>query len=265
MKKTNFAILSLLTAGILTLALTGFKTLGKPHKQPLKVERQNLMLQHMVGNIPSEDFDIGIMMDVPVSGPSFLMDSVTRLLNQSIYFFFDDRMDPRFTPAEVYCPDGKRLLQHYREVYSPYIEDTCEFHGCCPTFDFLSVTMVEQTESYVTYQVSDYFIGEGDCNYLKWVTFDKRDGHRLLKVINDKDIPELLKTAGETEYNVWFEAEYDLLEGYEIAWRCDFGLTTDSLRCQYFLAPGIVDTFTLDMKSARPFLTDEAKELLKED
>ena len=263
MKKATKMVLFLLAAGISTLALTGFLTSSKPYRRPLKVERQEWVLQHMRGNIPSEEFDIGVTMDVPIDGTPYLVDSVTRLLNKSLYYFFEDRMDPRFTFDELYCSDGKMLLQHYREAYKPYIEDTCEFHGCCPTFDYLSVTLIEQTDSYVTYEVSNYFIGEGDCDYLKWVTFDKRDGHRLRKVINDKDIPELLKTTSGTDYNVWYEAEYYLLDGYEIAWRCDFGLTADSLRCQYFLAPGIVETFALDMKLVRPFLTEEAGKLLE--
>lgn len=262
MKKNILLVLSVIAAGITAVALTGFKNHVIPRKQPLVVERQQWTLQHMRGNIPSEEFDIGVTMDVPVNGTRFLVDSVTCLLNESLYRFFEDNSTPRFAPKELYCPDGKLLLQHYREAYKPYIVDTCEFHGGCPTFDYLSVTLMEQTDLYVTYEVSNYFIGEGDCNYLKWVTFDKRDGHRLRKVINDKDIPALLKTTDGTDYNVWYDAEYDLLDGYEIAWRCDFGLTADSLRCQYFLAPGIVETFMLDMESVRPFLTEEAEKLL---
>lgn len=252
-----------LAAGVTMIALASFTILDKPYRQPLKVERQQWTLQHMVGSIPSEDFDIGITIDVPVSGTSILIDSVMHLLNEALYAFLEHRETPYYSPEEVYCSDGKHLLQHYRKAYTPFLVDTCEFRCCFPDFDYLRVTMVEQTDSFVTCEVSSYFIGEGDCNYLKWVTFDKRDGHRLRKVINDKDIPKLLKLTDETDYDVWYDVEYNLLDGYEIAWRCDFGLTADTLRCQYFLAPGIVETFTLDMKSARPYLTEEAKRLLK--
>lgn len=257
------ALRMILAAGVIMIALASFTTLGKPFRQPLKVERLQWTLQHMVGNIPSEDFDIGITIDVPVSGTSFLVDSVMHLLNEALYDFLEHRETPHYALGEVYCSDGKNLLRHYREVYQLFLEDTCEFHCCFPDFDYLCVTLVEQTESFVTCEVSSYFIGEGDCNYLKWVTFDKRDGHRLHKVINDEDVPELLKITDGTDNDVWYDAEYNLLDGYEIAWRCDFGLTTDSLWCQYFLAPGIVETFTLDMELARPYLTEEARRLLE--
>lgn len=263
MKKMKLVALPLLLAGVLTIALTGFNTAAKPKKQSLRVERQQWTLQHMSGNIPSEEFDIGVTIDVPISGPSFLVDSVMHLLNQSLYYFFEDRGEPRFAPGELYCSEGERLLQYYREIYKPYIVDTCEFHGCCPVFDYLGVTLIEQTESFVTYEVSSYFIGEGDCEYLRWVTFDKHDGHRLRKVIDDKDVLEVLKSTEGTDYDVWYDAEYDLSEGYEVAWRCDFGLTTDTLQCQYFLAPGIVESFSFDMESVRPYLTSEAESLLK--
>lgn len=252
-----------LVAGIAIIALASFTTLGKPYRQLLKVERQQWTLQHMRGNIPSEEFDIGVAIDVPVSGPALLVDSVMRLLNQAMYDFLEYRETPHYTFGEVYCSDGKELLQQYREAYKPFLEDTCEFHCCFPDFDFLCVSLVEQTESFVTYEVSSYFIGEGDCEYLNWITFDKSDGHRLSKVINDDDVLQFLKDTDGTDYNVWYDVEYRLAMGYEAAWRCTFGLTADSLRCQYFYAPGIVETFSLDLEPIKPYLTKEAGNLLE--
>lgn len=227
--------------------------------RPLEVERQEWVIQHMRGDIPSEEFDIGVTLDIPVSGSPFLVDSVVRLLNESLYRFFESSNDPRFAPEALYCSDGKRLLQRYQEAYRPYIEDTCEFHGGCPDFFvYLSVTMTEQTESFVTYEVSNYFIGEGDFEYLEWVAFDKSDGHRLLQIVNDEDVPELLKNT-----SVWEDAEYRLSKDEEVAWRCSFGLTSDSLRCQYLYAPGIVETFSLGLEAVKPYLTKEAAELFR--
>ena len=164
--KTTKFYLCLLAAGILTLALTGFDAPNESGKKPLVVERQQCILQHMVGTIPSEDFDIGITMDVPVDGDPVLVDSVVRLLNQALYLFFDDDTRFHIKPEDVYCMDGKRLIQHYRKAYKPYIADTC-YKGfgveCCPRFfHYMAATMVEQTEKYVTYRVSTYFVGEGD-------------------------------------------------------------------------------------------------------
>lgn len=262
-KKTTQSCLCLLVAGIMLFVLTGFNTSNKPKKQSLTVERQQCVLQHMVGDIPSEDFDIGITMDVPVDGDPALVDSVVRLLNKALYNFFEAGMDPHFTPEELYCRDGKSLIKHYCEAYKPYIEDTCQFHGCLPDFDYLAVTLLEQTETFVTYQVSRYFIGEGDCEYLSWVTFYTSDGHQLPKVVEDDQVINVLKLASGTDYDVMEDVEYRLSMGDDVAWRCDFGLTTDTLRCQYFYAPGIVEDLPFDMKTARPYLTDEAKRLLE--
>lgn len=230
---------------------------------PFEVERQEWVIQHMRGDIPSEEFDIGVTVDIPISGSPFLADSVVRLLNETLYYFFEGSIDPRFAPEALYCPDGKRLLQRYQEAYKPYIEDTCEFHGGCPDFFvYLSVTMKEQTESFVTYEVSNYFIGEGDFEYLEWVTFDKNDGHRLAKVVNDEDVIKFLKKTSGTDYDVWEDVEYRLLDGEKVAWRCSFGFTSDSLHCQYLYAPGIVETFSFGLESVKPYLTKEAAELL---
>ena len=262
-KKTTQSCLCLLAAGIITLALTSFNTPTRPKKLALNVERQQCVLQHMVGDIPSEDFDIGITMDVPVGGNPALVDSVVRLLNKALYNFFEDSTDPRFTPEELYCLDGKSLIKHYCEAYKPYIEDTCRFHGCLPDFDYLAVTLVEQTETFVTYQVSNYFIGEGDCEYLSWVTFYASDGHRLPKVVKDDQVVNLLKQASGSEYDVMDDVEYRLSIGTDVVGMCDFGLTADTLRCQYFYAPGIVENLPFDMKTVRPYLTDEAIRLLE--
>lgn len=263
MKNTKNFVLLLLAACILTIAMTSYKTPTFQDKHFLKVERQEWILQHMTGNIPSEEFDIGMTIDVPVGGDPVLMDSIMRLLNEAIYFFFEERLDPHFAPGELYCNDGRQLIQYYREAYKPYIEDTCEFHGCCPTFDYLSVTLVEQTKSFVTYEISNYFIGEGDCEYLHWTTFYKSDGHRLPKVINDKDLLKFLKGARGKDYDVWEDVEFCLSMGGDVDYRCDFGLTTDSLRFQYFYAPGIVETYAVDIDAVRRYLTKEAKRLLK--
>ena len=263
MRNTKNFVLLLMAAGIFTIALLGFTATAKNHNQSLKVERQQWTLQHMTGYIPSEEFDIGITVDVPVSGNPVLVDSVMQVLNKAIYNFFENGIDPRFAPGELYCSDPKRLLQYYREAYKPFIEDTCEFDGCCPDFHYLSVTMVEQTELFVTYEVSNYFIGEGDCEYLDWVTFYKSDGHRLAKVIRDDGLLDLLKLSSGKNYDVWEDVEYRLSIGSELPYSTDFGLTSDSIWCQYFFAPGIVETFPFNMETARPYLTEEARRLLE--
>lgn len=266
MKTTTNVVLVFFVATIVIFALTGFTTPAKPQKLALYVERQRHVLQRSEGIIPSEDFNIGITIDVPVGGNPALVDSVTRLLNQALYGFFDGEMEPRYNIEEVCHNDAKTLVEHYRKAYKSYICDTCSMHYepfCVSDFHYLSVTLVEQTKSFVTYEISRYFIGEGDCEYLTWVTFFTSDGHRLPKVIKDEQVVDLLMHTYGTEYDVTAEVECRLEIGLEAHSWCDFGLTRDSLRCQYFYAPGIVETFSFDMKTARSYLTDEAKRLLE--
>lgn len=267
MKNTTKTVLFFFAAGIMTLALTGFNTSREPRKQPLKVERQGCILQFMVGDIPSEDFHIGITMDVPVGGDPVLVDSVVRLLNQALYYFMDNGEERYFTPEEVYCNDGKQLLQHYHEAYKPFIADTC-YKGagqhCHPRFfHYMMATMVEQTGKFVTYRVSTYFVGEGDFEYSDWVTFDKRDGHRLPEVISDADFMRFLEENPDQRTYTWEDMQIRISEGYDVEGRNYFGLKSDSVWNEYLYAPGIIDTLWYDMKVIKPYLSKEAKELLK--
>ena len=268
MKKEANIVPIFFVAGIMTLALTGFNTPTKLKKQPLVVERQEWILQFMVGNIPSEDFHIGITMDVPVDGDPVIVDSVVRLLNRAIYLFLDDRSEPRFKPERVFCNDGKQLLKHYREAYKPFIADTC-YKGfgldCCPGFfHYLTATMVEQTEKYVTYRVSTYFVGEGDFEYSDWVTFYKSDGHRLNEVISDDDFLRFLEENPDQRANLgWDDMQALISAGYDFGGRNYFGLKKDKVWNEYIYAPGIIDTTWFDMKVIKPYLSKEAQELLK--
>ena len=268
MKKTTKSILLLIMAGIVAFALTGFQSYTKTEKHSIIVERQQCILQFMVGTIPSEDFHIGVTMDIPVDGDPVLVDSVMRLLNRALYLFLDDDLRPRFRQEDVYCNDGKRLIQHYREAYKPFIADTC-YKGfglhCCPQFfHYLTATMVEQTETYVTYRVSEYFVGEGDFEYSDWVTFFKSDGHRLREVISDDDFMRFLEENPDQRANSgWDDMQGRISAGYDVEGRNSFGLRKDKVWNEYLYAPGIIDTTWYDMDVIKPYLSDEAKSLLE--
>ena len=267
-KKTVLSCLCLLTAGIINLVLTSFNTSDNPKEHPLAVERQQCVLQFMVGTIPSEDFHIGITMDVPVDGDPVLIDSVVCLLNQALYYFLDDESDPRIRPEMVYCSDGKQLLKHYRDAYKPFIADTC-YKGfglhCFPDFfHYLTATMVEQTDTFVTYRVTTYFVGEGDFEYSDWVTFFKSDGHRLGEVISDEDFLRFLEeNPDQREHSGWDNMQDHISAGYDVGGRNYFGLKKDKVWNEYLYAPGIIDTTWYDMKVIKPYLSDEAKKLLE--
>lgn len=267
MKTTKTFAICLFAAGILCITLMGFQNHTKTEKQPLVVERQKCAFQFMVGFIPSHDIDIGMTVDVPVGGDKTLVDSVMHLLNEAVYEFLESGQGSGFNPEQVYCADGKQFVKHYYDAYKPLIADTCyEAEGTPGRFcdlEYLTVTLLDQTDKFVTYEIVSLFLGEGADYCYKWVTFNKADGHRLRVIVNDEDVPPLLKCTSGTKYDVWDDVEYRFSIGGEVSWRCNFGLTSDSLWCQYFYAPGIEETFPFDMKTARPYLSKEAKELLK--
>lgn len=256
-----------IVAVVVVLILSGFRNHSKTKKQPLVVERQECVLQFMVGNIPSEDSHIGITMDIPVDGDPVLVDSVVRMLNQVIYNFIENRYKPRFAPEKVYCADAKRLLQHYREAYQPFIVDTC-YKGdepyCLPDFfHYLTAAMVEQTEKFVTYKTSVYYVGGADFEYSTWVTFDKRDGHRLPEVISYTDFMRFLEEHPDQRTDTWNDMQYCISMGHNVGSRNSFGLKSDKVWNEYIYDPGTIDTIWYDMKVIKPYLSMEAKELLK--
>ena len=267
MKRTTNIVLVFFVAATVILALTGFNTPAKSGKQPFVVERQECVLQFMVGFIPCHDIDIGMTVDVPINGKKAVVDSVMRFINGVVYEFLESGEGSGFTPEQVYCADGKQFVKHYYDAYKPLIPDTCyESDGIpgrfCDT-EYLTVTVIDQTEKFVTYEIVSLFLGEGATYHNEWVTFSKADGHKLPEVVNHNDVAKLLKCTSGTAYDVWDDVEFRFSIGGEIEWRCNFGLTTDSLWCQYFYAPGIEETFPFDMKTALPYLTDEAKRLLE--
>ena len=266
-KKTIKSGLCLLAAGILTLALMSFIIPKKQGKQPLIVERQQCVLQFMVGFIPCHDIDVGLTVDVPVGGDKVLVDSVMRFINEAVYAFMESGEGSGFTLEQVYCADGNQFLKHYYDAYKPLIADTCyELNGtpgCLCDLQYLTITLIDQTDKFVTYEIVSLYLGEGSCYCYEWCTFSKADGHRLRTIVDDEHVTQLLKLTSGTENDVWDDVEFRFSIGGEVSWRCNFGLTTDTLWCQYFYAPGIEETFPFDMKTARPYLTEEAKEFLK--
>lgn len=124
--------------------------------------------------------------------------------------------------------------------------------------------MVEQTETYVTYRLTTYFVGEGDFEYSDWVTFYKNDGHRLREVISDDDFLRFLEENPDQRANSgWDDMQGLISAGYDVGGRNYFGLKKDKVLNEYIYDPGIIDTTWYDMKVIKPYLSDEAKRLLE--
>lgn len=262
--KSRFPFLSM--AGIITLSLMCCHSL-QTQKQPLVVERQECVLQHMVGFIPSHNIDIGMAIDVPVSGDKAVVDSIMRFINEAVYGFMESGEGSGFTLEQVCCADAKHFVKHYYDAYKPLIADTCHeadgTPGCFCEPEYFSVTMLGQTDMFVTYEISTLYLGEGATYIREWFTFHKDDGHRAAQSVITMD--GLLRFFNEhpEERNELYGMMEDFMEYEEdVEGRSAFGLSGDKVMHQ-FRIPGDVYDAEYNMEAIRPYLTDEAKALLK--
>lgn len=265
-KKMRKTSLWLFAAGIITLSLMCFCNFPQPQKQPLVVERQECALQHMVGFIPSHDIDIGMAIDVPVSGDKAVVDSIMRFINEAVYGFMESGEGSGFTPEQVYCADAKHFVKHYYDAYKPLIADTCyEMDGTLGRFcdpEYFSVIMVGQTDAFVTYEISTLYLGEGATNIREWFTFYKDDGRRAQSVITMDGLLRFFDEHPEERNELYGMMEELMKYGEDVEGRSAFGLSGDKVMHQLRI-PGDIYYAEYDLEVIKPYLSEEAKELLK--
>lgn len=266
MKKQKQSVLRLLAFVFMALALTGFTIATKTEKKNLVFERQECVLQHMVGFIPSHDIDIGMTVDVPIGGDKVVVDSIMYFINEAVYGFMESGDGSGFTPEQVYCADAKHFVKHYYDAYRPLIPDTCyEFDGTPGRFcdpEYFSVIMVGQTDAFVTYQIGTLYLGEGASYYCEWFTFSKEDGHRLQDVITTDNLLRFFEEHPEEENEIFDEMKALIYNGFSVEGRSVFGLSGNKLLHQ-FRIPGDIYDAEYDLEVIKPYLTDEAKEWLE--
>ena len=148
-------------------------TVETPYSQLLVVER----LQMEVGSSPfgKEQFSI----DIPVSGPHVLTDSVMEFLNEQLYLLCEEQTDSSgMSPESMHISDAEQLLRQYVDIYKPLVQKK---GGWLPS---IYITMLAQTESFITYGVAYYqnkflYGSEMHC-----YTFSKQDGHQLREIFS---------------------------------------------------------------------------------
>lgn len=265
-KMMNKLCLCLLTAGIMTLVLTGFCNPIQPQKRPIVVERQECVFQFMVGFILSHSGDIGFTVDVPVSGDKAVVDSIMRFINEAVYGFMESGDGSEFTREQVYCYDGKQFAKHYYDAYKPLIPDTCyESDGTPGRFcdpEYFSVIMVDQTDAFVTYQIGTSYLGEGAFFYCEWYTFYKDDGHQTQNIITTESLLRFFDEHPEEENELFGMMKAFIYNGEKVEGRSTFGLSGDKVKHQ-FRIPGDIYDAEYDLRVIKPYLTKEAKKLLE--
>ena len=260
--KRTFSIL-VITVLALSFLTTGFAANPKGGDDTLAVKKQACFLKEYT-HLQEKDCGLSVAADLPMKGPKTLIDSISVFLNEELYSYFDYSTDEkhRLPYEKVFSTDIPHLLKRYQKAYRPYFDvknpDVCEFATHC-----LELNLVAQTATYVTYEVINIFFGEGLEEARSWVTFAKSDGHRLNKVITDENLLRFFQEHPEQRDNdlwngIMFNMnEHGSLPSYYV------GLLNDSLAFQYVWAPGIFDDFKYDLALLKPYLTEEAQELVE--
>ena len=137
--------------------------------------------------------------DVPVTGPKVLVDSVMTFINKELYdacesnAHFNEKV-VSFSKEEMFTDDGERLLSQYMEKYKPLMRDSLwRAFG-------LTMTMEAQTEKYVTYGLEFFYCGAGCSSQKEYHTFDKHDGHQIKEIISHDNLVRFFEEY--PEYNV---------------------------------------------------------------
>ena len=251
------ACLRLIIAGIFVFVLASCGT----KSTPIKVEQKACFLKHFT-HLPEVVYDLYIVVDVPVEGPKHLTDSITEYLNETLYEFFDDDEERHLPYESVYTTDLEHLAEHYREAYRPFFlansTETHEFETDC-----LELRLVAQTDAYVTYEVNWIFFGEGLEVANNWVTFVKKDGHRLMGVISNGNMLRFFEDHHELiGEEMWEEIQWDLGQGIDVWLATPVGLLNDSVAYQYVYAPGIFEDLIFPMEAIKPYLSREPQKLV---
>lgn len=194
--------LALLAVGITALSCKNKTEEGKAGEHSLlMVERQQVELK-----VDEESYPLSFTVDVPVSGPQVLTDSLKAFLNEQLYEFMEmevEEYDEGGAAAktkkfdEVRTDDTRHLLRHYVDTYAPSMKKTVMW-----SFVF-SIILIAQTDNYVTYGLTNYRCGASCGSEMMCFTFSKKDGHRLRGVISQDDLKKFFADKKKNDDEDW--------------------------------------------------------------
>ena len=243
----------------LLLMLTNCCTIPKTNAQPLAVENHECVLKNYT-HVTSMVLPLYVSIDLPVQGPQPLMDSLTDFLNETLYHYFDNGDDRHLPYQTVYSKDIRHLIEHYKDTYKRFfLPDSTELHEF--STDCLEMKLAAQNDNYITYEVDWIFFGEGEEVAKEWVTFVLADGHRLTKVISNKNMLKFYRKHPELRSeDVWRTA---CLYDRKSCLVGSVGLLNDAVAHQYVYAPGIFEeVIKYPLDAIAPYLSKEAKSLM---
>ena len=231
----------------------------------LVVERQQT--QFYVGD--EWKHPLTFIVDVPVAGSQVLRDSVDAFLNEQLYQFMESQVGQyddygQYTKTksfdEVHTDDSGNLLKHYLDIYQPYMKKQVDW-----LFTY-SITILAQTDNFVTYGVFHYRCGAMCSDEMSCYTFSKKDGHRLRDIISKENLTKYF--AGHKEIEEKYEVDdEDEERNVDLAqfWDSDcIALLEDQV---LYVVNGMASHYTcetFDYKDILPFLSKEAQAFVNE-
>ncbi len=212
MKNIIKASLWLLLTGLMMSVAANCGTQKKEQfdQQMVVVERQNVQLTSHHGGYYEGDFAV----DIPVSGPQPLRDSLKVFLNQQLHEAFESSLETslgfdslHFTANELFHDKLSDILPYYEEKYQPFEDEL--FNPMS-----FSLFLIAQTNQFVTYGLEYYACGGSCGSTLHCFTFSKEDGRCMDKLITCGDILRFINDHPEVEhpFGQW------QLESNDISW-----------------------------------------------
>lgn len=249
----------LLMTGVMMIAVS---SCGKQKKEVfdppmLVVERQKVQLESNQGWFYEGNFAV----DLPVSGPKPLMDSLKVFLNKELHEAFESSLESswdfdtlHFTAEELFQDNLSDMLSYYEDKYRPFEDELVNPMG-------FSLFLVAQTDQFVTYGLEYYGCGGSCGSCLHCITFSKKDGRCIGNLITWNDILRFLNDHPEVEHPF---GEWQL-ESNDTEWLSelfDAGLTEEDL---LVINEDQMNHYAAGMfkyKDVLPYLSKEAQDIV---
>ncbi len=198
-----------------------------------------------------------IVMDVPIDGPKYFVDSVMHYLNHQLHEVCEEVFSRHAPLEEVYSDVPYSLLEHYKATYKPYF-DKENFWG----MEYWAMLLIAQTDAYVTYGLENYHCGGSCGSEFYCCSFSKYDGHRIDEIISTKSLARCLKKHPEIDHPFnQFQYEHGRFNDSNCI---GVGLVEDGLIC---VNEDYADHYAfrvIDYDEILPYLTKEVQKLVKQ-
>lgn len=200
------------------------------------------------------NFELGAEVDFPIGGPQPLADSIKRFVYMELYHIFDrgDVADIHIPFEQVCAWGGDNIVTDFISSYKPLYAQT---EGWNTGAHYLTLSLIDQTETFVTYSAEYVYCGAG-CSYdHNFFTFRKRDGHLIQKIATTKNLTKFVKNHPDYSETINFENYVSF-----------HGLAEDGMLYGYYLPfgpySGAPEIITIPYSEIYAYLTKEARELI---